>query len=189
MPLTAYNVAGAVQKLDLSEELAEIIKTDNTAFLQRIGAGGFVASQIKYSWSEDALNANTMTVNNGVDIAAGDSSFVVTAGHENRVKVGSLIKWNERNKTEIALVTGINTTNHTISITRGYGSTTGEAHADGSTVMIIAHIKTEGWNPAQEDWSQERTGPFNYLSLMGYGIAITRRRQAISHAGVPSEFA
>jgi len=189
MPLTAYNVAGAVQKLDLSEELAEIIRTDNFAFLQRVGAGGFTTNQIKHSWPEDALNANTMTVNNGVDIAAGDSSFVVTAGHENRVKVGSLIKWNERNKTEIALVTGINTTNHTISITRGYGSTTGEAHADGSTVMIIAHIKTEGWNPAQEDWSQERTGPFNYLSLMGYGIAITRRRQAISHAGVPSEFA
>ena len=56
MPLTAYNVAGAVQKLDLSEELAEIIRTDNFAFLQRVGAGGFTTNQIKHSWPNSSFS-------------------------------------------------------------------------------------------------------------------------------------
>ena len=70
-----------------------------------------------------------------------------------------------------------------------HGSTNGETHTDGSTIMIITHTKQEGWKPKEEDWSQERSGVYNYLSTFGYGIAITRRRQAVSHAGVPSEFA
>ena len=74
-------------------------------------------------------------------------------------------------------------------ITLLYGSTSGETHADGATIMIISHTKQEGWEPNKEDWSQERTSVYNYLTTMGYGITITRRRQLVDHAAIPSEFA
>jgi len=48
--LAAYSISASVKKLDLSEELAEIIRTDNTALLQRVGAAGLVATQLKHSW-------------------------------------------------------------------------------------------------------------------------------------------
>jgi len=81
----------------------------------------------------------------------------------------------------------------TLTIKRGLGAgfsiETGETHAYNFPIMIISHNKDESWIPTQEDWSQERIGSFNYRTTMGYGIAISRERQAVSHAGVPSEFA
>lgn len=183
----AYSIAGAVKKLDLSEELAEIIRTDNTAFLNRIGAGGCVATQLKHTWPEDKLNPNTATLTEGAELAADDTTVTVGTDEGARFKIGTLFKFNERNKTEVCRVTAIS--GDDLTVERGHGSTSGETHADGTTIMIIGHTKQEDWKPTQEDWTAERTGPFNYLTLMGYGVAITRRRQAVSHAGVPSEFA
>ena len=48
--VSAYSIPASSKKLDLSEELAEIIRTDNTALLSRIGAGGLMATQLKHSW-------------------------------------------------------------------------------------------------------------------------------------------
>ena len=182
----AYSIATDVKKLDLSEELAEIIRTDNTAFLSRIGAGGLVATQLKHTWPEDKLNPNTAT-EDGSGINSRVTAMTVLTDEGERFKVGTLIKDNTAGKTEVMRVTNVST--DTLTIVRGYGSTTGEAHAASFPVVIISHTKQEGWKPTQEDWTAERTGPYNYLTLMGYGIAITRRRQAVSHAGVPSEFA
>lgn len=183
----AYSIAAAVKKLDLSEELAEIIRTDNTALLSRIGAGGLVASQLKHIWPEDKLNPNTATVTEGAELADDDVTLTVGTDEGVRFKIGTIFKFNERNKTELCRVTAIS--GDDLTIVRGYGSTSGETHADGTTIMIVAHTKQEDWKPTQEDWTQERTGPYNFLTLFGLGIAITRRRQAVSHAGVPSEFA
>jgi len=185
--LAAYSIASAVKKLDLSEELAEIIRTDNTSLLSRVGAGGLVATQLKHIWPEDKLNPNTATLTEGSELTADDTTITVGTDEGERFKVGTIFKFNERNKTELCRVTAIS--GDDLTVTRGYGSTSGETHADGTTIMIVSHTKQEDWKPTQEDWSQERTGPYNYLTLMGYGIAITRRRQAVSHAGVPSEFA
>ena len=189
--LAAYSIAAAVKKLDLSEELAEIIRTDNTALISRIGAGGLVATQLKHIWPEDQLNPNTGNSSDDADgiltASGSDTSLNVVAGQGGRFKIGTLIKDNTRNKTEVMRVTLVST--DTLTLTRDYGSTSVETHAQNFPIMIIAHTKQEDWKPTQEDWTKERTGPYNFLTLFGLGIAITRRRQAVSHAGVPSEFA
>jgi len=185
--LPAYNIAAAVKKLDLSDELAEIIRTDNNALISKVGVGAFSATALKHIWVEDDLNPNTATVTEGAAFAAGDVTLTVGTDEGTRFKIGTIFKFNERDKTELCRVTAI--TGDDLTVVRGYGSTSDEEHADGTTIMIVSHTKQEDWKPTQEDWSQERTGPYNFLTLMGYGIAITRRRQAVSHAGVPSEFA
>jgi len=185
MPLSAYTIAAAVKKLDLSEELAEIIRTDNTALLQRVGAGGLVATQLTHKWPEDKLNPNTAT--GGALADATGTSLSVGTGEGKRFKPGTLIKDNTAGKTEVMNVTAVST--DTLTIVRGWGSTSGETHAADWPIMIISHNKDEGWKPSEEDWSQERTGVYNFLTTMGYGIAITRKRQAVEHAAIPSEFA
>ena len=114
--------------------------------------------------------------------------------HDKRFKVGTEFKDAARNKSEIMVVTAIDsTTPFALTISRGLGggftAGTGESHAAGFSIMIGTHNKDENWIPTQEDWSAERTGPYNFRSTMGYGIAISRIRQAVSHAGVPSELA
>ena len=191
MALSAYSIAAAVKKLDLSEELAEIIRTDNTALLSRVGAGGLVATQLKHSWPEDKLNPNTAT-ESGVGIDTTETDFSVASGEGSRFKVGTLFKDAARNKTEIMRVDAI-TTDNLSTVKRGLGAgftaDTGESHAASFSIIIISHNKDESWIPTQEDWSQERSGLYNYRTTMGYGISISRVRQAVSHAGVPSEFA
>ena len=184
--LAAYSVPSGVKKLDLSEELAEIIRTDNTVLLNRTGIGHFVATQLTHKWVEDKLNPNTATLNTA--LADGTTtSVVVNTGEGARFKIGTIFKFNEKGKTEMCRVTDVS--GDTLTVERGYGSTSGETHAAGAQIMIISHTKQEGWDPNKEDWSQERTGVYNYLTTMGYGITITRRRQAIDAAAIPSEFA
>ena len=191
MPLTAYEIAAAVKKLDLSEELAEIIRTDNTALLSRVGAGGLVATQLTHKWPEDKLNPNTATA----AAASLDTTEVlinVATGHGARFRVGTIFKDNTAGKSEIMRVDAIDADELT-TVKRGLGAGftagTGETHAASFPIMIISHNKDENWIPTQEDWSSERTGPYNFRTTMGYGIAISRARQAVSHAGIASEIA
>ncbi len=189
--LNAYAIAGAVKKLDLSEELAEIIRTDNTALLSRVGAGGLVATQLKHSWPEDKLNPNTAT-ESGVGINTTVTTFSVASGEGERFKVGTIFKDNTAGKSEIMRVDAISSDSFT-TVKRGLGAgftaDTGESHAASFPIMIISHNKDESWIPGQEDWSAERTGPYNFRTTMGYGISISRVRQSVSHAGIASEFA
>ena len=194
MPLKAYSIATAVKKLDLSEELAEIIRTDNVALLNRVGAAGLVATQLKHAWPEDKLNPNTATSTND---AAGtldttETDMDVASGHGARFRVGTLFKDNTAGKSEIMrvdVISGDDLTTIKRGLGAGFTADTGETHAAAFPIMIISHNKDESWIPTQEDWSAERSGPYNYRTTMGYGISISRVRQAVSHAGVPSEFA
>ena len=157
-----------------------------------------VATQLKHSWTEDALNPNTATATNDaagtLDTTETTMTVNLAGRHDQRFRVGTIFKDAATGKSEVMRVTGIGTTTpFTLTIERGFGggftAGTGEAHAAAFSIMIIAHTKQEDWKPTQEDWSQERTGLYNYLSTMGYGINISRTRQAISYAGIPSEFA
>ncbi len=181
----SFDITAGTGKIDLSEELAEVIRLDNTALLNRVGAGGFTATQRSHKWNEDKLNPNTATLNEALD--ASETAIDVATDHGARFAVGTLFKFNERNKTEVCRVTGVSS--DTLTVERGHGSTDGETHADQATIIIIAHTKQEGWKPTQEDWTQERTSVTNNTQIFGMGITLARSRQEIDHAGIASEFA
>ena len=181
----AFDVTSGTEKLDLSEELAEIIRTDNMMLLNRVGFGAFAATQLTHKWNEDSLNPNLAQAAEAMD--ASETGLDVDPGQGVRFRIGTLLKFNEQGKTEVMRVTAIST--DTLTVERGHGSTSGETHADNAEILIIAHTKNEGWEPNKEDLTKERSGVENFLSTTGYGIAITRRRQAIDHAGIASEFA
>lgn len=169
--------------LDLSNELAEIIRRDNTAFISRVGISG-EATETLHSWMEDKLNPNTVVLDeSGFDSSETDMTFVSTAA----LRVGSLIRnYSEAGKTEVIQVVSVDSAT-VCTVVRGYGSTTGEAHTTGSTWQIIG-------NPAQEsadqpaDESRVRTKVSNYTQIFQKGVKVSHTMRSVLQAGVADEF-
>lgn len=181
-PLASFDQS-AGEFLDLSNELAEIIRRDNTSFLSRVGISG-EATETTHSWMEDSLNANTATLNEALD--SSETGVDVATGHGVRFRAGTLFKnVSEAGKTEVMQVTDV--TGDTLTVVRGYGSTTGETHTTGSTLQIIAHPAQEGQD-APSDESKVRTKVTNYTQIFQKGINVSHTMRSVLQAGVADEY-
>lgn len=175
--------------LDLSNELAEIIRRDNTSFLSRLGISG-EATETEHKWMEDSLNANSATSEASTDgvLDASDTSLIVASGQGSRFRVGTIFKDKAAGKTEVMQVTAIST--DTLTIVRGYGSTTGETHGSGTTafeIQIIANPAQEGQD-APDDESKARTKVSNYTQIFQKGIRVSHTMRSVLQAGVADEY-
>lgn len=180
-PLASYDQS-AGEFLDLSNELAEIIRRDNVSFLSRVGISG-EATETTHSWMEDSLNGNTVTLDeSGFDSSETDMTLVSTS----IVRVGSLLRnTSEAGKTEVVQCTLVDSAT-VITVVRGYGSTTGEAHTTGSTWAVI-HPNQEGQDP-NADTSKVRTKVSNFTQIFQYGINVSHTMRSVLQAGVADEF-
>jgi hypothetical protein len=176
-----------VYKLDVSEMLSAIL-LDDTDFLSYIGVSGEVATQTKHQWVEDALNAVTVKGNSGTFYlsAANSAQVVITlsASQAARVTAGTMLRDELSGKTEVLFVesrSGISAT-----VTRGYGSTSPEAHAAGATWRIIANARPQGMN-GPKDESTARAFKYNFTQIFSKGVKLTGTAQAIEHYGVGAE--
>lgn len=180
--LASYDQANG-EFLDLSNELAEIIRRDNTSFLSRVGIAG-EATETKHSWMEDSLNANSVVSAEAMD--GSETDFDVTTGQGVRLRPGSLIRnVSEAGKTEVMMVTGV--TGDTATVVRGYGSTSAETHSTGATFRIISNAAQEGQD-APSDESKIRTKVSNYTQIFQKGIQISYTMRAVLQAGVADEY-
>lgn len=182
-PLATYDQSSG-EFLDLSNELAEIIRRDNTAFLSRLGISG-LATQTNHEWMEDALNANTATCAEALD--SSETTLDVVTGQGVRFQIGTLFTLDVPGYTEVMQVTAIST--DALTIVRGYGSTTGEAGTTGTDdkISIISHPAQEGQDPPA-DKSVIRTKVNNKLQVFQYGINVTHSMRSVNQAGVADEF-
>lgn len=172
--------------LDLSNELAEIIRRDNTSFISRVGMSG-AASQTLHSWMEDQLNPNfaTMAETGGLDGSKTDID--VAAGQGKRFMPGTLFRVSRPGANEVIQVTAVSTDN--LTIVRGYGSTSPENH--GSTtnwqLQIIGNPKQEGVDmPDDESVIRSKVG--NYTQIFQKGVKTTHTMRSVLQAGVADEF-
>lgn len=186
-PLASYDQANG-EFLDLSNELAEIIRRDNTSFLSRVGISG-EATETKHSWMEDALNANSAkaTADAAGTLADGvDTSMTVVTGQGVRFRPGTLFRDKAAGKTEVMQVTDVS--GDTLTIVRGYGSTSGETHAQAFDIQIIANPAQEGQD-APADESRIRTRVTNYTQIFQKGINVSHTMRSVLQAGVADEYA
>lgn len=170
--------------LDLSNELAEIIRRDNTAFLGRVGISG-EATETSHSWMEDMLNPNTATAAEAIDDT--ETTIDVASGHGVRFKVGTLFKVARAGSTEVIQVTAVST--DALTVVRGYGSTTAEDHGatTNHTLQIIAHPAQESQDPPADE-SRVRSKVTNYTQIFQRGITISHTMRSVLQAGVADEF-
>ncbi len=181
--LSSFDMADG-EFLDLSNELAEIIRRDNTAFISKLGISG-VATETKHSWMEDSLNVMTATCAEALD--SSETTLDVLAGDGLKFRIGTIFKLAVVGKTEVMQVTAIST--DALTIVRGYGSTTGEAGTAGTDdpITIIAHPQQEGQD-APADETKLRTKVSNYTQIFTKGINISYTMRAVMQAGVADEF-
>ena len=185
--LATFNqVAG--QFLDLSDILAELIRYDNTALLNRITMDG-VATETIHSWVEDGVAAITITAASALASASTGTIETATALGGNIV-VGAILKDAAaagNALAELCQVTAVSASGTQVTLSRGYGGSSGTAHAASATWLVIA-------TPAQEDadipsdMSVARTKVSNFTQVFLRGVKVSYSSQAILQAGVPSEF-
>lgn len=170
--------------LDLSNELAEIIRRDNTAFISRVGISG-EATETTHSWMEDLLNPNSATCAEALDNS--ETTLDVAAGHGARFKIGTLFTLDVLGFTEVMQVTAIAT--DTLTIVRGYGSTSAQAGTVGTSdpIRIIAHPAQESQD-APTDESRTRTKVSNFTQIFQRGIQVSHTMRSVLQAGVADEF-
>lgn len=178
--LANYDVVGVRE--DLSDVVSEILLGDKS-LLARIGIAG-EATNVKHEWLERSLNAISITAAEA--LTAGDVTFDVTAGHGARVRIGALLRDIAQGKTEVIQVTAVSTDQ--LTIVRGYGSTTGETHANAATFRIIGRPKQSG-EDMSADRSTVRTRRNNYCQIFEDGVLIAGDTEAVLKAGVSSEIA
>ena len=176
--------------LDLSNELAEIIRRDNTSFLTRVGISG-EATETLHSWMEDSLNPNTaitLATADGVLADGTDTTLTVASGQGPRFRAGTLFKDKAAGKSEVMQVTDVS--GDVLTIVRGYGSTSGETHGSGTTafnILIIAHTRQDDQDPPSDE-SKARTKISNYTQIFQRGISVSYSMRAVLQAGVADEY-
>lgn len=182
-PLASFDQS-AGEFLDLSNELAEIIRRDNTSFLSRVGISG-EATETLHSWMEDSLNANSATCAEALDNS--ETTLDVASGHGLRFKVGTLFTLDVPGFTEVMQVTAIST--DALTIVRGYGSTSAQAGTVGTAdkIKIIAHPAQEGQDPPADE-SKVRAKVSNYTQIFQRGINVSYTMRSVLQAGVADEY-
>jgi len=70
----------------------------------------------------------------------------------------------------------------TLTVTRGYASTTAATHSDEAVVHIVSQLEFEG-DDGKEAWSQARTRPSNYLQTFSRTVEVAGIQEAIKHLG------
>ena len=182
--LAQFDLTGVRE--DLSDVVSAILLKD-TNLLSRIGISG-AATNVTHEWLEEALNANTLldAETGGLDAAGTNVDLVVTTGQGVRTRVGTLLRDNTKGKTEVLQVTAIST--DTLTITRGYNSTSPESHSEGSTWSIFANPRQSGAD-ASSDISTARTRKSNFCQIFERALVIAGDAQAVTKAGVPDELA
>ena len=133
-PFASFDVTDGSQIRDISPVLSEAIFLDLNLLSEGISVDfGDPVNDTTYYWNEEALNARTATVNGSITSTA--TSLILTTGHGVRATVGALAYDTTINSTEVFQVTAIST--DTLTIVRGYNSTTAASIADAATIAFI----------------------------------------------------
>ena len=143
----SYDATDGSQIRDVSRVLSEALLLD----FEFLGMGCVVAfndpvTDTKFDWNEETLNPDIVTSDTSISSAA--TSFALTSGHGARVKVGDLLRCRDAEaKLEVLQITAIST--DTVTVTRGFGSTSATTFADSTDFMIM---------PAAQEGSDFGTG-------------------------------
>lgn len=143
----SFDITDGSQIRDISSVLSEALIFDFNFMGQGINVAldNPVEDTVFY-WNEETLNADTVESDTSISSAA--TSFALTSGHGGRVHIGDLLKVvDEEAKLEVMQVTDIST--DTVTVTRGYNSTSATTHVDASTFAVI---------PAYQEGSDFGTG-------------------------------
>lgn len=169
---------------ELAEDVSDLIgliSPYETPLLDALGDPIREATSTHHEWLEDELLPNKDAINDSTytDPAA-DTQFVVDNG--GRFRVGDQIQ--VEGSEELMLVTAIST--NTLTVVRGYASTTPEALADNKVINILGNAALEGADkPDVRFTNRVRCG--NYTQIFTTAVEVSGTDMAASHLGLADE--
>jgi hypothetical protein len=175
--------AGLPEAAEDVSDLVGINAPYETPLLSALGDPARAARSTIHEWLEDTLLPNTDKVNDSVfGNALTDTQFVVN--DSTRFRVGDQIKL--QTKSEVMLVTAINTGTNTLTVVRGYGGSTAEALADQLAISILGNAALEGDDAAAARFTS-RSRRTNYTQIFASTVEVSGSELAVRQLGVRDE--
>jgi hypothetical protein len=178
----------ATANMQVISDVISIIDPRDTPLIAALGGVDSARSKFNISLNgtkieilEDELAPMTDSVNATTTVATNDTSTTVTDASV--FKKGHVIKIDS----ELLVVSGVDTTNNTISFfSRSYGGTNA-THASTSSIEIVGMARLEG---ADADFGSltDITAPYNYTSIFEEALNISGTQQIISKHGISDEY-
>jgi len=162
-------------------DLISIISPYETPLLDVLGDPMREARSTHHEWLEDELLPNKDSIDDSA-IADPDADTEFDVADGTRFRVGDQIQ--VESAEELMLVTGIN--GNTLTVVRGYASTTAEDIADGQVVNILGNAALEGADkPTARFTSRSRCG--NYTQIFTATVEVSGTDMAASQLGLADE--
>lgn len=177
-----YSAGATLPELveDVSD-LVGIVSPYETSLLNALGDPLYAANSTHHEWLEDSLLPNKDAINDATYTdAAADTDFIVDNG--SRFQVGDQIQ--VEGSEELMLVTGIST--NTLTVVRGYASTTPENLADNLVINILSNAALEGGDkPTARFNNRSRIG--NYTQIFTASVEVSGSDLAARKLGLADE--
>lgn len=130
-----------------------------------------------YEWLEDTYNATTETLASGLSSGTTTTTCTITTAALHQPGDVWLI---DDEQVWTSAVSGT-----TLTITRGWGSTTAATHADASTMTLVSRARIDG-DDADNSPDTEVTSGYNYTQILQRTIEVTRTKEKLAEYGVDS---
>ena len=164
-------------------DLVAIASPHETPLLDALGDAIRPARSTVHEWLEDTLLPTTDTINDSTytDPTA-DTTFVVS--NIGRFRAGDQIR--AEGSDEVMLVTAVNTGTSTLTVTRGYGSSTAEPLSNGLTLNILGNAALEG-DTADAARFTARTRKTKYTQIFSSTVEVSGSELAGRQIAVQDE--
>lgn len=189
--LTSYDLTAGV-KVNIDELIYLLSPTDLPMTLGVDADGTMVVrtapvDQKAFSWQDEDLLVPRTTI---AVATTGDTFITVATGERARFATGDMIRFMKAAAAvELAYVTGYGSTAETLTVTRGFQSTTATNYASGTIILGVGTALPEGSDPSATR-ARDRTLRTNYTEIFGpYKVAMSRTDRKVSRYGVPDEWA
>jgi len=168
------------------DPMVDVILLDDADVLSTLGFSneGKPVTQTKHQWDEDELNPVITTAAVSGALSTASTVLLLGATTYGRVTAGTLIMDQLSGKNEVLQVTARSGVSATV--TRGYGGTSAETHANAATYDIIANPRPESMD-GPKDESVARSRSYNYTQIFSKGVVLSGTALAIEHNGIASE--
>lgn len=172
------NIQTSKLKIDMSEKIALLqpSATPLITFLKRAKGNTVVANNPKFSWLEDDLGARWDAINYASGYNSSATSIVVDNG--DYFTAGNIVKVPRTG--ECMYVSSVST--NTLTVIRGYGTTSAASLVDNDPLVIIGNANQEGATAPTVKSTQE-TEVYNYTQIFKTPFAVTNTQNASAFYG------
>jgi len=171
---------------EIAEDVSDLVAINSpfeTPLLDALGDPVRMARSTVHEWLEDALLANVSAISDSsISNGLTDTTFVVASSAVFRV--GDQIQID--GKSEVMLVTAIDSDQDEITVVRGYGGSTAQAVVNAAVVRILGNAALEGDSAATARFTS-RVRCTNYTQIFTSTVEISGSELAVRKVGVTDE--